>query len=70
MRAPQLNNGVVDSLAALLAGMQPVDYLGTDKEPAVKYLAALVQHYRLPASIAKREAIAAYTKTYKENKKP
>lgn len=54
-RAPQLNNPVVLSLEALLEEQKPADYLGTEKEAGIKYITALVQHYRSPENTAKRQ---------------
>lgn len=67
-RAPQFNNGVADSLEAVLADYIPMEYLGTDKEAGIKFITALVKHYRSPENIAKRAAIVDYGRRYRNEK--
>lgn len=66
-RAPLLTRKIVDSIDKMLTDLPPVDYLGTAKEPGVKYLNALIKHFRNPAIVAKRQKNVARTKAHKES---
>lgn len=57
-RAPSLTSTVITAIEALLADMAPATYVGTDKEPAVKYLTLLAQHYWSPEATKARQKAA------------